>query len=87
MSPSKAVSAGAFQRSAARVNLRRNQTDVLDELTEKIETADWLPLDGAAADRYRRAVASGNFMKLRRALFLTGTPADSPKLTRMREII
>ncbi len=80
-------SADAFQRAAAPVYLRRNQTDVLDELPEKIETADWLPLDGAAADRYRRAVASGNFMEMRRAAFLTENPADSPKLTRLLEIV
>lgn len=80
-------SVDAFQRAAAPVYLRRNQTDVLDELPAKIETADWLPLDGAAADRYRRAVASGNFMEMRRAAFLTDNPADSPKLTRLREIV
>lgn len=80
-------SADAFQRAAAPVYLRRNQTDVLDELPEKIETADWLPLEGAAEDRYRRAVASGNFMEMRRAVFLTDNPADSPKLARLREIV
>lgn len=80
-------SADAFQRAAAPVYLRRNQTDVLDELPAKIETADWLPLDGAAAETYRRGVASGNFMAMRRAVFLTDNPADSPKLTRLREIV
>ena len=80
-------SADAFQRAAAPVYLRRNQTDVLDELPDKIEIADWLPLDGAAADRYLRAVASGNFMEMRRAAFLTDNPADSPKLARLREIV
>ena len=80
-------SADAFQRAVAPVYLRRNQTDVLDELPAKIETADWLALDGAAADTYRRAVASGNFMAMRRAAFLTDDPAASPKLTRLREIV
>jgi len=79
--------ADAFQRAAAPVYLRRNQIDVLDELPEKIETADWLPLDGAAAETYRRAFASGNFMAMRRAAFLTDNPADSPKLTRLCEIV
>ena len=77
----------AFQRAVAPVYLRRNQTDVLDELPPKIETADWLTLDGAAADTYRIAVASGNFMAMRRAVFLTDNPADSPKLTRLGEIV
>ena len=83
----RANRANAFQRAVAPVYLRRNQTDVLDELPPKIETADWLTLDGAAADTYRRAVASGNFMAMRRAAFLTDNPADSPKLTRLREIV
>ena len=79
--------AEAFQRVAAPVYLRRNQTDVLDELPEKIETVDWLRLEDAAADTYRRAVASRNFMAMRRAAFLTDNPADSPKLGRLREIV
>ena len=79
--------AHAFQRAVAPVYLRRNQSDVLNELPSKIETAEWLTLDGAAADTYRRAVASGNFMGMRRAAFLTDSPADSPKLTRLLEIV
>ena len=38
--------ADAFCRKVAPVYLRRNQTDVLDELPPRIETADWLTLDG-----------------------------------------
>ncbi|MCY4424567.1 MAG: SNF2-related protein [Acidimicrobiaceae bacterium] len=79
--------ADAFRKAVAPVYLRRNQTDVLNELPEKIETAEWLTLDGAAAKVYGRAVAQGNFMAMRRAAFLTRAPEDSPKLSRLLEIV
>ena len=79
--------ADTFRRTVAPVYLRRNQTDVLDELPPKIETTEWLSLDGPAADVYRRAVASRNFMAMRRAAFLTPRPGDSPKLRRLVEIV
>lgn len=78
--------ADAFRKSVAPVYLRRNQTDVLEELPPKIETAEWLSLDGPAADVYRAAVAEGNFMAMRRAAFRTTRPHDSPKLGRLLEI-
>ena len=77
----------AFRKAVAPVYLRRNQTDVLNELPERIETAEWLTLSGAASEVYRRAVAQGNFMAMRRAAFLTERPADSPKLSRLLEIV
>ena len=67
--------------------LRRNQTDVLKELPPKIEVAEWLTLNGEAADVYRQAVAAKNFMQMRRAAFLTERPGDSPKLSRLLEIV
>ena len=79
--------ADAFRQAVAPVYLRRNQADVLDELPPKIETAQWLRLDGAASDAYRRAVAEGNFMAMRRAAFMTERPEDSPKLGRLLEIV
>ncbi|MDE0319390.1 MAG: SNF2-related protein [Acidimicrobiaceae bacterium] len=78
--------ADAFRKSVAPVYLRRNQTDVLEELPSKIETAEWLSLEGPVADVYRAAVAEGNFMAMRRAAFLTQRPRDSPKLGRILEI-
>ncbi|MCY3926620.1 MAG: DEAD/DEAH box helicase [bacterium] len=76
----------AFHAAVSPVYLRRNLDEVLDELPPLIEVTDWLTLDGAAAETYRRSVAEGNFMAMRRAAFLTRDPADSPKLTRLREI-
>lgn len=79
--------ADAFRKAVAPVYLRRNQTDVLNELPEKIETAEWLTLSGEAAEVYRRAVTRRSFMEMRRAAFLTVKPADSPKLSRLLEIV
>ena len=79
--------ADAFRRAVAPVYLRRNQTDVLKELPPKIEVAEWLTLNGEAADVYRQAVAAKNFMQMRRAAFLTERPGDSPKLSRLLEIV
>ncbi len=81
------VDPGEFRRRIAPVYLRRNQADVLNELPDKIEVPEWLTLEGAAARSYQRAVASGNFMLMRRAAFLTPDPMDSPKLRRLLEIV
>ncbi len=81
------ASGGAFRKSVGSVYLRRNQEDVLSELPDKIEIADWLTLSGPAAREYRSAVASGNFMAMRRAAFLTRRSEDSPKLQRLCEIV
>ena len=79
--------ADAFRRAVAPVYLRRNQADVLAELPPRIEIADWMRLDGPVALVYRRAVAAGSFMAMRRAAFLTERPEESPKLVRLREIV
>ncbi|MBT6445572.1 MAG: ATP-dependent helicase [Acidimicrobiaceae bacterium] len=79
--------ADAFRKAVAPVYLRRNQEDVLDELPDKIETDEWITLDGISFDTYREAVAGGNFMAMRRAAFMTPNPEDSPKLFRLREIV
>ena len=76
----------AFRRTVSTVYLRRNQSDVLQELPERIETDEWLTLEGAAADAYQWAVEYGNFMDMRRAAFMTNDPNESPKLSRLLEI-
>ena len=58
-----------FRRAVAPVYLRRNQDDVLGELPPRLETSDWVDLDGRALAAYREAVAEGNFMEMRRAAF------------------
>jgi superfamily II DNA or RNA helicase len=91
-----------FRRAVAPVYLRRNQDDVLSELPPRLETSDWVDLDGDALEAYRAAVAEGNFMKMRRAAFAVGpapgapdpgasgalgVPGDSKKLDRLIDIV
>ena len=81
-----------FRRAVAPVYLRRNQDDVLSELPPRLETNDWVDLDGNALAAYRAAVAEGNFMKMRRAAFAPGagpgaTAGDSKKLDRLIDIV
>lgn len=88
ISPSDGVAgADAFRRAVAPVYLRRNQTDVLDELPPRIDAVEWLTLEGAALDVYRQSVGAGNFMAMRRAAFLTEPPTASPKLDRLLDIV
>lgn len=81
------VGADAFRRAVAPVYLRRNQVDVLVELPELVLVDEWEDLSPAGEDVYRAAVASGNFMAMRRAAWLTPDPRDSTKLARLVEIV
>jgi SNF2 family DNA or RNA helicase len=76
-----------FRKAVAAVYLRRNQSDVLEELPPRIETEDWVALSGPAQYAYREAVGSGNFMAMRRAAYATDRVDDSAKLTRLVEIV
>jgi superfamily II DNA or RNA helicase len=79
--------ARAFRERVAPVYLRRNQADVLHELPERIEVEDWLDLGAQDGALYRQAVASGNFMAMRRAAVLPGKPEESSKLARLVDIV
>jgi superfamily II DNA or RNA helicase len=76
-----------FREQVAPVYLRRNQEDVLGELPDRLETQEWVALEGAAMRGYRKAVVEGNFMAMRRAAFDPGTVKGSPKLRRLVEIV
>jgi len=76
-----------FREKVAPVYLRRNQEDVLSELPARLETQEWVALEGAALRAYRRAVLDGNFMAMRRAAFHPGTARGSQKLRRLVEIV
>jgi superfamily II DNA or RNA helicase len=75
-----------FRERVAPVYLRRNQEDVLSELPDRLETQEWVALEGAATRTYRKAVLEGNFMAMRRAAFDPGTVKGSQKLRRLVEI-
>lgn len=79
------VSAKQFRQVVAPVYLRRNQTDVLDELPERIEVEEWVELSQSDLTVYSAAVDSGNFMAVRRAAYDSGSPG-SAKLERLLQI-
>src|SRR5262249_52715264 len=81
------IGAQRFRGAVAPVYLRRNQSDVLADLPPRLDTEEWIELEGAALAAYREAVASGNFMAMRRAAFAPGNPADSAKLDRLIQIV
>jgi len=76
-----------FRKAVAPVYLRRNQEDVLSELPPRLETHEWVALEGPTLRAYEKAVLAGNFMAMRRAAFDPGTVKDSPKLRRLVEIV
>lgn len=70
VNPAAALAGPAvFQEAVAPAYLRRNQTDVLDELPEMIQSLDWNDATPADAAAYRRAVFQGSFMAMRRAAY------------------
>lgn len=80
------IAGAAFFRAAvAPVYLRRNQEDVLSELPERLDMHDWVELSRPDMDAYRDAVASRNFMAMRRASFVAGPQAA--KVQRLLEIV
>ncbi len=79
--------ATAFRTAVAPVYLRRNQSDVLAELPPRIETEEWVDLEGEDYAAYRQAVTSSNFMAMRQAAYAPGTTAGSAKLERLVEIV
>jgi SNF2 family DNA or RNA helicase len=76
-----------FREAVAPVYLRRNQEDVLSELPPRLETQEWVALEGPALRAYRKAVLAGNFMAMRRMAFEPGTAKGSQKLRRLAEIV
>ena len=80
--------ATAFRRRVAEVYLRRNQSDVLKELPDRIEVADWV--DFTAADRraYRDVLGGPNpFGALERLRHAGFRARDSAKAARVVELV
>jgi SNF2 family DNA or RNA helicase len=81
------VGAAAFRKVVSPVYLRRNQTDVLQELPPRIETEEWVVLTGDDFTAYRDAVAEGNFMTMRQAAYASAARSGSSKLSRLLDIV
>jgi SNF2 family DNA or RNA helicase len=79
--------AACFRSGVAPVYLRRNQTDVLQELPPRLETEEWVTLSGDDFAAYREAVSERNFMAMRQAAYVAGTAKGSQKLARLVDIV
>ena len=84
--PAALVAPGEFRARVAPVYLRRNADEVLAELPPLIEVDEWEEMTGHDTEHYRRAVADGNFMAMRRAGFMAGAMRRSAKLDRLLEL-
>lgn len=82
---SAAAGPHAFRTAVAPAYLRRNQRDVLTELPALVQVDEWEEFGPADRKAYRRAVAAGNFMAMRRAAY--ADPGRSAKLQRLRELV
>lgn len=80
-----AAGSEAFRRAVSPAYLRRNQVDVLAELPALVHVDEWEEFSPEDMVAYRDAVASGQFMRMRRAAY--ATPATSAKLERLRELV
>lgn len=84
-----ALAAGpeSFRRTVAPIYLRRNTEEVLKELPELIEVAEYCTWEGVDKQKYIDAVASGNFMAMRRAAFAAQPNMLPSKLERLIELV
>ncbi|MFE8911264.1 DEAD/DEAH box helicase [Streptomyces globisporus] len=80
-----AAGSRAFRRAVAPAYLRRNQADVLAELPALVQVDEWEEFGSEDREAYREAVASGRFMRMRRAAY--AVPGTSAKLERLRELV
>jgi len=84
-----ALAAGpeSFRRTVAPIYLRRNTEEVLKELPELIEVVEYCTWEGVDRQKYIDAVASGNFMAMRRAAFSAQPNMLPSKLERLLELV
>jgi SNF2 family DNA or RNA helicase len=84
-----ALAAGpeSFRRTVAPIYLRRNTEEVLKELPELIEVTEYCTWEGVDQQIYSNAVASGNFMAMRRAAFSAPPNMMPSKLERLLELV
>lgn len=78
--------ADRFRTEIAPVYLRRTREQVLTELPEKEEIQEWSVLNEPETGAYCDALATGNFMEVRRVSWNTD-PSCSSKLQRLLEIV
>ena len=79
----------AFRQAAAAVYLRRNQSDVLQELPERVDIDEWVSFTDSDHERYVNLVREGGgFIPLRHAAYpRPGDSSRSAKLERLAELV
>ena len=84
-----ALAAGpeSFRKTVAPIYLRRNTEEVLKELPELIEVAEYCTWEGVYKQNYIDAVVAGNFMAMRRAAFSAQPDMQTSKLERLIELV
>ncbi|MBZ6527434.1 DEAD/DEAH box helicase [Aerococcaceae bacterium DSM 111021] len=75
-----------YRKTIAPVYLRRTIEDVKLELPDLSQIEEWEEFGKEELDYYKEAVARGNFMMMRRAAWMGGSPNKSPKLERLIEL-
>ena len=73
-----------FRKLVAPVYLRREQSDVLVDLPDRIDSEEWVGFDSASYTAYKNAIIEGNFMAMRQAAYAENS---SSKLKRIIEIV
>jgi SNF2 family DNA or RNA helicase len=66
--------------------LRRNRSEVLQELPEIDQIEQWVEFDSSQELDYINALRQENFMLMRRIAWIAGDPAKSPKLLRLKDL-
>lgn len=76
-----------FREQIAPVYLRRTREQVLGELPDKEEIIEWGMLTPEETEAYRKALASNNYMEIRRISWNLPAVSESTKAKRMLELI
>lgn len=80
-------SAPQFRESVSPVYYRRRREDVLTELPEKVESAEWCVLSGEEERVYEQAVLSQKYADARRVSWSVDDLSKSSKANRMKELL
>ncbi|HHU20690.1 MAG TPA: DEAD/DEAH box helicase family protein [Bacilli bacterium] len=84
--PRMRINANQYRKKIAPVYLRRTKNDVSLELPPLNQVEEWLEFGDEEFEEYKEAVVNGQFMKMRRAAWTGGSPAQSPKINRLLEL-
>lgn len=81
------IDPGSFRTMVAPRYLRRNQSDVLKELPERIEVEEWVDLPDAEREKYESAVRESRALMTVRWVVTVSSGPHSAKMSRLKELI